>query len=92
MSAGVATEIIQHATTEVEFGMVECRSGADRRTPALAVLPSVTEMSRSSLLAGRLTSGQQDAERRNFAAFTSARAWARPRSSTRRASTPAGSQ
>ncbi len=74
MSAGVATEIIQHATTEVEFGMVECLvPGADRRTPALAVLPSVTEMSRSSLLAGRLTSGQQDAERRNFAAFTSAR-------------------
>lgn len=74
MSACVATEIIQHATTEVEFGMVECLlPGADLRTPALAVLPSVTEMSRSSLLAGRLTSGQQDAERRNFAAFTSAR-------------------
>ena len=74
MSAGVATEIIHHATIEVEFGMVECLlPGADLRTPALAVLPSVTEMSRSSLLAGRLTSGQQDAERRNFAAFTSAK-------------------
>ncbi|SDL43712.1 BREX-2 system phosphatase PglZ [Tessaracoccus oleiagri] len=74
MSAGVATELLEHATTEVEFGMMECLiPGVSRRTPALSVLPSVTEMSRSSLLAGRLTRGQQDAERRNFAAFTSAK-------------------
>ncbi|MBB1516006.1 BREX-2 system phosphatase PglZ [Tessaracoccus sp. MC1679] len=72
MSAGVATEIIAHATSELEFGMVECLvPGSTARQPALTVLPSVTEFSRASLLAGRLTSGQQDAERRTFAQHAS---------------------
>ena len=68
MSAGVATEILAHATTELEYGLIECLvPGASTRTPALAALPSVTEVSRASLLSGRLVSGQQDAERRGFA-------------------------
>ncbi|MEZ5087429.1 MAG: BREX-2 system phosphatase PglZ [Tessaracoccus sp.] len=70
MSAGAATEILSHATSDLEFGMVEClMPGAQTRTPALAVLPSVTEVSRASLLAGRLTRGQQDAERRTFGGY-----------------------
>lgn len=71
MSAGVATEILAHATTELEYGLIECLvPGASTRTPALAVLPSVTEVSRASLLSGRLVAGQQDAERRGFAEAT----------------------
>lgn len=72
MSAGVATEILAGATSNLELGLVECLlPGTSARTPALAVLPSVTEVSRTSLLSGRLTSGQQDAERRGFPAATS---------------------
>lgn len=73
MSAGVATEILAHATSELEYGLLEYLvPGASARTPALAVLPSVTEFSRASLLSGRLVSGQQDAERRGFAEATRA--------------------
>lgn len=65
MSAGVATEILTTAT--LEHGFLECLPrGASSRVPALAVLPTVTEFSRASLLAGRLTSGQQDTERKAF--------------------------
>lgn len=71
LSAGVATEILAHATSALEFGMLECLlPGATTWTPALAVLPTVTEMSRASLLSGRLTTGQQDAERKAFAEIT----------------------
>jgi len=71
MSAGVATEILTHAT--LEFDLQECLlPGATARTPALAVLPTVTEFSRASLLCGRLTSGQQDAERTGFEALAQA--------------------
>ena len=73
MSAGVATEILAHVTTELDDGLVECLlPGATERAAALAVLPSVTEMSRTSLLSGRLANGQQDAERRAFADLVSA--------------------
>ncbi len=71
MSAGVATEILTHAT--LELGLLECLlPGAAARTPALAVLPTVTEFSRASLLSGRLTAGQQDVERTGFEALARA--------------------
>lgn len=71
MSAGVATEILTHAT--LELGLLECLlPGATGRTPALAVLPTVTEFSRASLLSGRLVAGQQDAERKGFEALARA--------------------
>lgn len=64
MSAGVATEIIAHAKSELEFGIVECLlPGSTARSPAVAVLPSLTEMCPASHLA----SGQQDVRRRTFA-------------------------
>lgn len=73
MSAGVATEIIADAVEKLDYGLVECLvPGATRRTPVISVLPSVTEMSRASLLSGRLARGQQDVERRNFTEFARA--------------------
>ena len=71
LSAGVATEILAQAP--LEHGLVECLlPGASERTPALAVLPTVTEFSRASLLSGRLASGQQEYERKAFTEFARA--------------------
>ena len=42
---------------------------AGRRGAALAVLPTVTEVSRTSLLCGELRTGGQEAERRGFEAL-----------------------
>ena len=71
MSAAAAVEIVEDATDL--GGWVEAalpHSPSRQRTPALSVLPSLTEVSRASLLCGRLTRGQQDAERRGFRDFT----------------------
>lgn len=71
MSAAVATEILADATTRL--GWLEAAlPGADkvRRAGALAVLPSVTEVSRASLLSGRLTRGQQSEEQQGYAEIT----------------------
>lgn len=71
MSAAVATEILSDATTRL--GWLEAAlpgSGNRRRTAALAVLPSVTEVSRASLLSGRLARGQQPEEQRGYAEIT----------------------
>lgn len=66
MSASVATAIVDDA---VAAGWVEhVEHGTGRRTAALSVLPSVTTFSRTSLFAGRLLVGTQDAEKREFRA------------------------
>ena len=44
--------------------------GADSRSAGLAVLPSLTEVSRTSLLCGELRRGQQDAEREGYQQLT----------------------
>ena len=51
--------------------------GAGRRLTGIAALPTVTEVSRASLIAGRLDRGNQDHERRAFAANPSW-SWAAP--------------
>jgi len=69
MSAAAATEIVDDATARlgwVEAGVPD----TTRRSAALAVLPSVTEVSRASMLCGRLTRGQQDVERRGYEELT----------------------
>ncbi len=67
MSAGVATEIMAKAANFPGLGMVEhLLPGASERTAALAVLPSVTEHSRTSLFSGKIASGGQAVERANF--------------------------
>lgn len=64
MSAAVAAEVVSSVTGLVGEGWVELLPADHaRRTTALAVLPSLTEHSRASLLSGRITSGGQDSER-----------------------------
>lgn len=66
LSTGVATELLARAT--LDHALVECLlPGASARTPALAVLPTVTQVSRASLLSGRLATGQQEFEGKAFA-------------------------
>lgn len=74
LSAGVATEVLTDVTSGHDYPFVECLlPGRAQRTPGLAVLPSLTEASRASLLSGTLVTGQQDLERRNFAEFARAK-------------------
>ena len=71
MSAATASQILTDATTRL--GWLEAAlPGADghRRAAALAVLPSLTEVSRASLLCGRLTRGQQNVEQAGYADLT----------------------
>ncbi len=64
MSVTAATEIVADAVGRLRWteATVAAR-GVKGRVAALSALPSVTEFSRASLLAGRLLAGQQDAER-----------------------------
>ena len=69
MSAAAASEILDDATERL--GWVEAAlAGSTRRAAALSALPSLTEVSRASLLCGRLTRGQQDAEQAGYAELT----------------------
>jgi hypothetical protein len=67
MSVAVSTEVIRSAT-ETGHGWFEALlpDEDDRRAVALAVLPTLTEHSRCSLLSGRLASGGQDEEHKGF--------------------------
>jgi hypothetical protein len=68
MSVGVATEIVASVLGQAADGWAEALlPGAARRAAAVAVLPTVTEVSRASLLSGALTTGGQDAELRGYA-------------------------
>lgn len=66
MSVAVATELAQDIAPTGWVELVPEESG--RRAVALAALPTVTTYSRTSLLAGRLLAGQQDTEKKQFAA------------------------
>jgi hypothetical protein len=73
MSTAVATEILDDVLNKPAPGWAErLPDGSNRRAAGLAVLPTITEVSRASLLAGQLTTGQQEAERRAYAALTTA--------------------
>lgn len=71
MSAATATEILADAVERLAW-LEAAPPGSDgaHRGAALSVLPSLTEVSRASLLCGRLTRGQQDAERAGYAELT----------------------
>lgn len=71
MSAAAGHEIATDLTGDLGWVEVGAVPGASRRAGAIAVLPSLTEVSRASLLTGTLTSGGQDAERTGYAALTS---------------------
>ena len=73
MSAGVGTEVITSVLARAGDGWAEALlPGQNRRAAALAVLPTLTEVSRASLLCGELRTGGQDAERRGYDALTRA--------------------
>ncbi|MCZ2839922.1 BREX-2 system phosphatase PglZ [Modestobacter sp. VKM Ac-2985] len=68
MSAAVGNEVVESITAKLSDGWVEhVPDGRPRRIGAVSVLPSLTEVSRTSLLCGQLLTGQQDAERRGYA-------------------------
>lgn len=64
MSTAVASEIAESAG---ELGLAEWVPASGTRLSALAVLPSLTEISRASLLSGELTTGHGPAEKVGFA-------------------------
>jgi hypothetical protein len=66
MSVAASTELVQSIT---EQGWIELTPGGGPRVGVLAALPTVTQVSRASLFAGRITVGQQAEER---AALTAA--------------------
>ena len=73
MSAGVGTEVIASVLARTGDGWAEALlPGQSRRAAALAVLPTLTEVSRASLLCGELRAGGQDVELRGYQALTTA--------------------
>lgn len=72
LSAAVANEVVESALT---LGWVEQqRNGSAARDVLMAGLPTVTEVSRTSLLSGRLQRGGQREERRGVAEVLGGRA------------------
>ncbi|GDY33797.1 BREX-2 system phosphatase PglZ [Gandjariella thermophila] len=65
MSSAVAAQLGEALNSRVWTEV----SPEARRASAVAAIPSVTRVSRASLLTGVLTEGDQDAERKGFAAF-----------------------
>jgi PglZ domain len=73
MSAGVGAEVVASVLSRTGDGWAEALlPGQTSRAAALAVLPTLTEVSRASLLCGELRAGGQDAERRGYDALTGA--------------------
>lgn len=73
MSVAVATEVVSGVLARPLDGWVEALlPGQQRRATALAVLPTLTEVSRTSLLCGELRTGDQDVERHGYAEVTAA--------------------
>ena len=73
MSAGVGTEVVASVLSRTGDGWAEALlPGQARRAAALAVLPTLTEVSRVSLLCGELRTGGQDVERTGYETLTNA--------------------
>jgi hypothetical protein len=70
MSVGVGHEVMSDVLSRGTDGWAEALlPGHHRRGLALAVLPTLTEVSRTSLLCGELRSGQQDTEQKGYRAL-----------------------
>jgi PglZ domain len=65
MSFAVYRELIEDISRN---GWAELTRKGEVRKPSIATLPSVTEVSRRTLLSGKLTSGTGEDEKKNFAA------------------------
>jgi hypothetical protein len=73
MSAGVGAEVTASILARPRDGWTEALlTGQQNRAAAIAVLPTLTEVSRASLLSGGLRAGGQDVERRGFTALARA--------------------
>lgn len=72
MSAAASNEIVADVTGELGWVEAGAAPAATQRAAALAVLPSLTEASRASLLCGTLRRGGQDVERAGHAALAKA--------------------
>lgn len=66
MSAAVYRELLADITRQ--DWMVLCKDGHEAHRPGLATIPSVTEVSRTSMLCGQLTQGNAMIEKNGFAA------------------------
>lgn len=75
MSVASATSIADDAVGRLRWQEVRVPGSPEgsRRAGAVAVLPTLTTISRASLFTGRLTSGEQAVEREGFTAFVAAR-------------------
>lgn len=69
MSAGVATEIVDDVLARHDGWAEALLPGEEHRGCALAVLPTLTANSRTSLLVGELTTGTQVDERTGYVAL-----------------------
>ena len=75
MSAGVGVDVAASVLSRTGEGWTEALlPGETRRAAALAVLPTLTEVSRTSLLCGKLHTGGQDAEQRGYEGLARAHA------------------
>jgi hypothetical protein len=73
MSAGVGTEVVASILGRPRDGWAEALlNGQSRRAAALAVLPTLTEVSRTSLLSGELRRGTQVTERDRYTSLARA--------------------
>jgi len=74
MSAAVATEIVDDTEEGLApwFECLPAKPKQTRRSVAVSVLPSLTQVSRTSLLSGGLATGNQQIETAGFTAFLKA--------------------
>jgi len=72
MSAAVATEVVDDVLDSRQGWQEALLPDAARRAAALAVLPTLTEVSRTSLLSGKRTTGSQDREKAGYRALVDA--------------------
>jgi hypothetical protein len=73
MSAGVGTEVVANILARTRDDWAEALlPGQQRRAVALAALPTITGVSRTSLLSGRLCVGSQETELSGFEAMVRA--------------------
>jgi hypothetical protein len=75
MSAAVSRELVADITQQDWMALCEQGRGANR--PGLAVIPSITEVSRTSLLCGQLRQGNATVEKNGFAEHPGLRAHCR---------------
>lgn len=72
MSGGVATEIVDDVTTQMDTWLECLPDGATGRLAAIAAFPTLTRVSRASLFCGDLATGEQRVELVGFASLTKA--------------------